>query len=115
VTGTHGLIRGAKEHFLASRKVDDAEHLKPYKKLLVDITVSRSGLDKGLGFANDLFNALESAGHRVVIGASVSRRRRSRRRRTPGTIHTVTTASGRHTGRRLPTSTRSHSDWPSSR
>ena len=34
VTGTHGLIRGAKEHFLASRKVDEGEHLKPYKKLL---------------------------------------------------------------------------------
>jgi hypothetical protein len=67
VTGTHGLIRGAKEHFLASRKVDDDEHLKPYKKLLVDITVSRSGLDKALAFANDLFNALESVGHRVVI------------------------------------------------
>jgi hypothetical protein len=67
VTGTHGLIRGAGEHFLASRKVADDEHLKPYKKLLVDVTASRSGLDKALGFANDLFNALESAGHRVVI------------------------------------------------
>ena len=51
------------ELILASRKIDDAEHLKPYKKLLVDITVSRSGLDKALAFANDLFNALESAGH----------------------------------------------------
>jgi hypothetical protein len=67
VTGTHGLIRGAKEHFLASRKVDEGEHLKPYKKLLVDVIASRSGLDKALEFANDLFNALESAGHRVVI------------------------------------------------
>lgn len=67
VTGTHGLIRGAKEHFLASRKVDEGEHLKPYKKLLVDVTASRSGLDKALGLANDLFNALEFAGHRVVI------------------------------------------------
>lgn len=78
VTGTHGLIRGAKEHFLASRKVDDAEHLKPYKKLLVDITVSRSGLDKALGFANDLFNALESVGHRVVIAPPDGRFRRER-------------------------------------
>lgn len=78
VTGTHGLIRGAKEHFLASRKVDDAEHLKPYKKLLVDITVSRSGLDKALGFANDLFNALESAGHRVVIAPLDAQFRRER-------------------------------------
>lgn len=67
VVGVHGLIRGAKAHFLASRKVDDEVHLKPYKKLLVDITASRTGLDKALDFANDLFNALESAGHRVVI------------------------------------------------
>lgn len=56
-----------KAHSLASRKVDDEVHLKPYKKLLVDITASRAGLDKALDFANDLFNALESAGHRVVI------------------------------------------------
>lgn len=67
VPGTHGLIRGAKEHFLVSRKIEDAEHLKPYKRLLVDITVARSGLGKALGFASDLINALESAGHRVVI------------------------------------------------
>jgi hypothetical protein len=67
VVGIHGLILGAKAHFLASRKVDDGDHLKPYKKLLVDITASRAGLDKALDFANDLFNALESAGHRVVI------------------------------------------------
>jgi len=67
VVGIHGLIRGAKAHFLAGRKVDDDHHMKPYKKLLVDITASRSGLDKALDFANDLFNALEFAGHRVVI------------------------------------------------
>ena len=78
VTGTHGLIRGAKEHFLAGRKIDDAEHLKPYKKLLVDITVSRSGLDKALAFANDLFNALESTGHRVVIAPPDAQFRRER-------------------------------------
>lgn len=70
VVGIHGLIRDAKVHFLAGRKVDDDVHLKPYKKLLVDITATRSGLDKALDFANDLFNALESAGHRVVIAPS---------------------------------------------
>lgn len=67
ITGIHGLIRGAKEHFLASRRVDDDDLLKPFKKLLVDVTASRAGLDKALGFANDLFNALESSGYRVVI------------------------------------------------
>ncbi|MCF8152463.1 MAG: hypothetical protein K9J80_17180, partial [Sulfuritalea sp.] len=78
VVGIHGLIRGAKVHFLAGRKVDDDSHLKPYKKLLVDITASRSGLDKALDFANELFNALESAGHRVVIAPSDAHFQRER-------------------------------------
>ncbi len=78
VVGTHGLVRGAKAHFLGGRKVENQDHLKPYKKLLVDITVSRSGLDKALAFANDLFNALESAGHRVVIAPPDAQFRRER-------------------------------------
>jgi hypothetical protein len=56
----------------------EGEHLKPYKKLLVDVTASRAGLDKALGFANDLFNALESAGHRVVIAPPDAQLRRER-------------------------------------
>lgn len=67
VTGTHGLVRGAKVHFQTGRKVEDGQHLKPHKKLLLDVTASLAGLDKALAFANDLFNALESAGHRVVL------------------------------------------------
>jgi hypothetical protein len=67
VTGIHGLIRDAKEHFDAGRKVDEGQYLRPYKRLLVDVTASRAGLDNALAFANVLFNALESAGHRVVI------------------------------------------------
>lgn len=66
-TGTHSLVVGAKELFLAGRPVKEEEHLKPYKKLLVDVTASITGLDKALGFANELFNALESADYRVVI------------------------------------------------
>ncbi len=76
VTGVHGLIRGAKEHFLAGREVKEGEHLKPYKKLLVDVTVSDAGLDKALGFANRLFNALESAGYRVLLAPSDAQLRR---------------------------------------
>jgi len=67
VTGFHGLIRDAKGHYGAGYKVDEGQHLRPYKRLLVDVTASKAGLDKALAFANDLFNALESAGHRVVI------------------------------------------------
>ena len=73
---THGLVRGAKEHFLNSRSADEETYVKPYKKLLVDVTASKAALDKALEFANDLFNGLEAAGHRVVIapaGETLSR------------------------------------------
>jgi len=70
VTGVHGLIRDAKGHYEAGYKVDEGQHLRPYKRLLVDVTASSAGLDKALGFANDLFNALESAGYRVLISST---------------------------------------------
>jgi hypothetical protein len=37
--------------------------------VLVHINSSKAGLDKALAFANDLFNALESKGHRVLFAA----------------------------------------------
>ena len=67
VTGTHELIREARGHFDRGRTVEEGQHLRPYKRLLVDVTASRSGLEKALAFANDLFNVLESKGHRVII------------------------------------------------
>lgn len=63
----HGLVRGARVHFEHGRPVKDGAYLKPYKKLLVDVTASEASLDKALGLANDLFNALHSVGHRVVL------------------------------------------------
>lgn len=77
-TGVHGLVRSAKEHFEAGRPVEDGAYLKPYKKLLVDVTVSKACLDKALDFANELFNALESAGHRVVIAPPNEQLRRGK-------------------------------------
>ncbi|MEO5598783.1 MAG: hypothetical protein ABIQ66_09190 [Novosphingobium sp.] len=67
---THGLVRGAKVHFEKTRRIDEWDYLKPYKKLLVYVVTSNEGLDKGLALANDLFNALESMGHRVVMAPS---------------------------------------------
>ncbi len=69
VTGIHGLIRDAKGNYDTGYKVEEGQHLRPYKRLLVDVTASRAGLDKALAFANNLFNALESAGHRVLISS----------------------------------------------
>lgn len=66
----HGLIRGAKVHFESGRPVDEGAYLKPYKKLLVDVTASKGCLDKALDLANDLFNGLESVGYRVVLAPS---------------------------------------------
>jgi hypothetical protein len=63
----HGVIRGARGHFEHGRPVDEGAYLKPYKKLLVDVTASKACLDKALDFANDLFNGLESVGHHVVV------------------------------------------------
>lgn len=76
-TYIHPLIRGAKEHFDNSRPVDEGAFLRPYKKLLVDVTTSKASLDKALEFANELFNAFESAGHRVVIAPPDSHLRRA--------------------------------------
>lgn len=65
----HGLIRGARSHFEHGRPVAEGAYLKPYKKLLVDVTASEASLDKALDLANDLFNALHSVGHRVVLAS----------------------------------------------
>lgn len=77
LTGTHGLLNGARTHFESGRAVDEGAYLKPYKKLLVDITTSRTGLDKALILANDLFNALESADYRVTLAHEGERFRRA--------------------------------------
>lgn len=76
IIGTRGLIRGAKTHFESGRTVEAEKYLKPYKRLLVDVTAAKTGLDKALTFANDLFNALESAGHHVVLAPNGGQWRR---------------------------------------
>ena len=73
MTGTHGLIQGAKQHYEKGYKSEEGQLLRPYKRTLVDVTASAAGLDKALGFANELFNALESAGHRVCLEPSNGR------------------------------------------
>jgi hypothetical protein len=67
VSGIHGLIRGAKQHYERGYKAEEGQLLRPYKRKLVHVIASAEGLDKALAFANDLFNALESAGHSVCL------------------------------------------------
>ena len=66
----HPLIRGAREHFDAARERD--EYLRPSKKLLVDLVVSKGTLARALEVANELF--LSS---RIAVTRSASRPRTS--------------------------------------
>jgi hypothetical protein len=67
VTGTHALISNARRPFENGRPVDEHAYLKPFKKHLVDLTTSKAALERGLELANDVFNALESTGYRVML------------------------------------------------
>jgi hypothetical protein len=63
----HPLTADAKPLFEAGRLSYSAGYLKRAKRLLVDLAVTKTGLDKALSFANQLFLALETRGHRVLI------------------------------------------------
>jgi len=73
----HPLTVDAKTHFEAGRLSYSTSYLKPAKRLLVDLAVSKTGLDKALSFANQLFLELESRGHRVVIAPNTERFQRT--------------------------------------
>lgn len=63
----HPLIDGAKSLFEVGRLSYEGGYLKPAKRSLVDLIVSKTGLDKALSFANLLFLALEANGYRVIL------------------------------------------------
>lgn len=73
--GQHPLLIGARSHFLHSRvsAYDDEKYLRPFKRNLVDILVSRECLERALDIANALFLAIESRGHRVVLAPTDGR------------------------------------------
>lgn len=66
--GPHPLMVGAREIFEQGPE-SKAGYLRPYKRNVVDIFVSRSCLTAGLETASKLFLALERRGHRVVLGS----------------------------------------------
>jgi hypothetical protein len=67
VPDEHPLLTRAKALFEGGRLSYEGDYLKPAKKLLVDLVVTKTGLDKALAFANQFFLELEAKGHRVVI------------------------------------------------
>lgn len=65
---THRLIQGAMGDFLKTRRLDNWwDYLRPYRRNLVDVMVSKTGLKDALAFANALFFAIETKGHRVSL------------------------------------------------
>lgn len=82
----HPLVSGAKPLFEVGRLSWYSGYLKPAKKLLVDLAVTKTGLDKALAFANDFFLALEARDHRVVIAPNSERFYRAKvdERENPG-------------------------------
>jgi hypothetical protein len=63
----HPLVWGARALFEAGRVSYWSEYLKPNKKLLLDLVVAKSGLERALSFADALFWHFEDCGHRVTI------------------------------------------------
>ncbi len=63
---THGLVREAHEHFKHVRD-SRSPYLKPYKKLTIDLIISKDTLERGLSISSQLYLLLEELGHHVRI------------------------------------------------
>ena len=63
----HPLLNGVITLFESGRLSYEGDYLKPSKRLLVDLAISKTGLEKALSFANQLFTALEDYGYRVTF------------------------------------------------
>jgi hypothetical protein len=73
----HKLLVGTREQFLVGR-VSDVGYLRPQKRLLPDIFVSKDALDRAFAIANDLYLTLEDFGFRVVFAPTDVRMWRSK-------------------------------------
>lgn len=62
----HGLVSEAHEHFKNVRD-SRSSYLKPYKKLTIDLIVSKDTLERCLNVTSQFFLLLEALGHHVVI------------------------------------------------
>ena len=63
----HPLVREAQSLFKAGRYPHETGYLKPDKKLLVDVIVTETGINKAITFINRFFLQCEEYGYHVVI------------------------------------------------
>jgi hypothetical protein len=85
----HALLRGVKTHFETGRLSYSGGYLKPSKRLLVDLVVTKNGLDKALTFTNDLLLSFQARGYCAVIAPAGERHFRAEvdEREAPGKGH----------------------------
>ena len=76
VSKLHPLLHNVKPLFLKTRVTDNGL-LRPYKRLLVDVSASKEHLDEALELANSIFCALTGRGHRVALGAAYPQMKRA--------------------------------------
>lgn len=69
----HALLVGLKEYYDAARLSDEG-YLRPNKRLLPDLYVSKDTLPRALDVANELFLAFEKHGHRVMFALTHAHR-----------------------------------------
>lgn len=69
INGPHDLVATAKPHFLAGNFSREGNYLRPAKRNLVDLVVTPASLDAALSLADELFNAFERKGYRVILAA----------------------------------------------
>jgi hypothetical protein len=72
---SHALLRDVRQLFEVGRE-SDVGYLKPNKRLLPDIIVTKDALPRALDVANELFLLFEDRGHQVVFAQNESRFRR---------------------------------------
>lgn len=70
----HEVLAGAREHFDAATELD-TRYLRPRKRCIVDVFVSKGMVERALALAKSLFLALDKRGHRVAFAPFGSCRR----------------------------------------
>ena len=68
-TVRHQLVANVREFFETGR-LSEVGYLRPLKRNLVDVFVSRETLSYALDTANELFMAFENRGHRVTLASN---------------------------------------------
>ena len=58
----HPILKGIRQHLSASRYLTEHGYLKPNKKIIADIYVSKESIEKAVQFANKLFCSLDHQG-----------------------------------------------------